>query len=658
MTLGNGSSERTNLQMDLVWVEVQGYKRFEKPAKMNLQGRLVALTGPNEAGKSSFLFALRHLNTSEAFVNTGGVRELTRGLSLRPDQVVVEAGFRLSDEDRHTLSDLSGGENAQWLHVLKYANGERIYHVQPELERDLTPRKDAVQLLKQLLPNPVLNRIIAGDIAKREENIRDLMAALDVEEETLTHDTLEKVSNLANLLTPQNAVDHDGSSLRVDELLRKLLEHERAAPPHRVAIETLSQRIPYFLFFADEDRSLRDAYDLNTDPFPRALANLARLAGLDLHDLRHAVNEQDHGKIETLELKANDRLRQIFEEQWSQSRVSVRIRVDGTVLHILVGSTESTYNSIAEHSDGLRHFVALVAFVTPSTPTSEKPILLIDEAESHLHYDAQADLVQMLAKQDIASKVIYTTHSAGCLPEDLGTGVRLIRPEQNRPDDRSEVQNWFWNAESVGFSPLLFGMGASTLAFVPVRRGLFAEGPADFILLPSLLREATNRSALGFQVVPGLSTIRTEQVPLMQSQATRVAFLVDGDEGGRAIAAKLRQGGVPSEKILTLAGDEHSNLVIEDFVDPNVYCDAVNELLQRRYHERTLLTPENLPKENRPQHLTTLCKARNWEPPSKREIAYQILEYKSKRDIVCAEWCQALIQCYTGITKILEVNPS
>jgi predicted ATP-dependent endonuclease of OLD family len=64
--------------MDLIWVEIQGYKRFEEPAKMNLEGRLVALTGPNEAGKSSFLFAIRHLNTAEAFVNTGGVREFTR----------------------------------------------------------------------------------------------------------------------------------------------------------------------------------------------------------------------------------------------------------------------------------------------------------------------------------------------------------------------------------------------------------------------------------------------------------------------------------------------------------------------------------------------------------------------------------------------------
>jgi AAA domain, putative AbiEii toxin, Type IV TA system len=497
--------------------------------------------------------------------------------------VVVEAGFRLSDDDQHAVSGVPGGENTQWFDVLKYVNGKLRYRVRPVLKRDLTSRKAAVQSLRQLLTDPALMRFAAEVTAELTENIKDLMASLDVEEETLTHDALEKVSNLANLIKPQNAVDHGGSIVKVEEILRGLLEHERAQPPHRAAIEILSQRRPRFLFFSDEDRSLLDAYDLNTNSFPSALANLARLAGLDLDDLRQAVYEQDQGKIETLVERANNQLKRLFEELWSQSGVGVRIRVNGTVLHILVGNTESAYNSIAEHSDGLRHFVALVAFVTLSSPTSQKPILLRDEAESHLHYDAQADLVQMLAKQNIASKVIYTTHSAGCLPEDLGTGVRLIRPEQNRPD-RSEVQNWFWNAESVGFSPLLFGMGASTLAFIPVRRGLFAEGPADFILLPSLLREATNQSALGFQVVPGLSTITAEHVPLIQSQATRVAFLVDGGEGGRDIAAKLKRGSVPPEKIFTLASDEHPNLVLEDFVDPKVYCGAVNELLRRRYH--------------------------------------------------------------------------
>jgi hypothetical protein len=234
--------------MDLIWVEIQGYKRFEKRVKMNLEGRLVALTGPNEAGKSSFLFALRHLNTSEVFVNTGGVRELTRGLSLPSNQVIVEAGFRLSDDDQRAVSGVPGGEKTQWLDVQKSVNATLRYHVRPALKRDLTPRKAVVTSLSQLLTGPALMRFPAEVTSELTENIKDLMASLDVEEETLTNDTLEKVSNLANLIQPQNAADHGESIVRVEEMLRGLLEHERAHPPHRAAIEILSQRRPRFLF--------------------------------------------------------------------------------------------------------------------------------------------------------------------------------------------------------------------------------------------------------------------------------------------------------------------------------------------------------------------------------------------------------------------------
>lgn len=157
--------------------------------------------------------------------------------------------------------------------------------------------------------------------------------------------------------------------------------------------------------------------------------------------------------------------------------------------------------AIAERSDGLRQYVSLLAFATLEK-TEQPPILLIDEAEAHLHYDAQADLVQMFARQELATKVIYTTHSVGCLPEDLGTGVRLV--EMNSPTT-SIIRNWFWETDEPGFSPLLFGIGAKALAFMPVRFALITEGATDIILLPTLFREATGKSSLGFQVVPGLS---------------------------------------------------------------------------------------------------------------------------------------------------------
>ena len=95
--------------------------------------------------------------------------------------------------------------------------------------------------------------------------------------------------------------------------------------------------------------------------------------------------------------------------------VRVYLHVDGTVLHIFARNAGGRLIPIAERSAGLRQFVALLAFIEHEA-ADEDVILLVDEAEAHLHYDAQADLVRVFSKQTVADKIIYTTHSAGCLP--------------------------------------------------------------------------------------------------------------------------------------------------------------------------------------------------------------------------------------------------
>src|SRR5207302_176308 len=98
-----------------------------------------------------------------------------------------------------------------------------------------------------------------------------------------------------------------------------------------------------------------------------------------------------------------------------------------------------------------------------------------------------------------------------------------------------------------GFSPLLASMGAAAMSFTPTRHALIAEGAGDAILLPTLLREASGEHRLGFQVAPGLASVAAASVRDLEAEAGRVGFIVDGDEGGLAIAAKLKGSGVTED---------------------------------------------------------------------------------------------------------------
>ena len=82
--------------MDLALFSVQNYKRFADQSFVKTPGKLVAFVGPNEAGKSSILQALQHVNND----NTFDRREHPRRSSKSP---FLQWTFDL------TTSEINGG---------------------------------------------------------------------------------------------------------------------------------------------------------------------------------------------------------------------------------------------------------------------------------------------------------------------------------------------------------------------------------------------------------------------------------------------------------------------------------------------------------------------------------------------------------------------
>lgn len=219
----------------------------------------------------------------------------------------------------------------------------------------------------------------------------------------------------------------------------------------------------------------------------------------------------------------------------------------------------------------MRTFVGLVCFLA-ARDTGIPPVLMVDEAETHLHYDAQADLVDVLLKHVKASSVIYTTHSPGCLPPDLGTGIRLVSPDPAN-GSASKFKGDFWGSHVPGFSPLLFAMGAGAAAFSVCRRAVLGEGATEMILLPSLLRKATGNAELGYQVAPGLATYTPDLAGM--SVAARVVYLTDDDPGGVEHRKRLQKAGIDASKIHSLP----TGLAIEDLLTSDAYLAAAHALM-------------------------------------------------------------------------------
>ena len=582
--------------MRLIKLKLKDYRRFAGEQSLDLNEDLIALVGPNEAGKSSILTALDLVGG----LAMPGRTDTTRGL---PGPATISALFLLDADDRALLTQIHNGSNVTHVWVEMAAGRDRtVWRPEPYPERDLDPRKRCREQVESLDGDPALDARFSAspELQWDPQLLIDVLTTLASTSQTLTSDAIASIESLAQRLraiehppttgseddaADESEQDRERAMLRefVASALVELAGLERQSHPSQLVTNALNGRTPDIAFFREADRELQSTYNLSeiADNPPPALRNLCALAELDLRAVQADIANGRVPHVEAVFESANAKLKERFHETWKQSDVYPRLTTPlDNVMRVMVAVEGGTdYSFPEERSDGLRWFMALHAFLAARGRT--EPILLVDEAETHLHYDAQADLVDALMSQRITKQVIYSTHSVGCLPPDLGCGIRVVLAAQDA--ERSRIANSYWSVDphedrKVGYTPLLFAMGARLLSLTIPRYGVIAEGPADAVLLPTLFRQATGVSPLPYRIVPGLSDVADADIGSLTHHAGKVVSLADGDSGGRIICDRLRSGGVPAADVFSLEAIR-PDCTLEDLVNPEVLAAAINREL-------------------------------------------------------------------------------
>lgn len=606
--------------MELIGVEIQGFRRFGDSVSVRLLESVIAIVGQNEAGKTSLLEALEELNTRDEIAERDRTRRIDTGTE-------INMRFELKERDWGILQQIDGAEEIEQCILSKKEDGEIVVDLEPSLDHDLEPRKRVRSEIESFTKSAIFQEKLAG---RAKSDIQNLPDVLDSKKDYLGKDTInliqEPVNNLVNLAENVDSDEYNTEqALDLKRSLEELVEHEKESSPEK-ARKLLCQRRPKFLRFDEECRDLKPTYNLKEevpDP-PKALDNLAELANLDLKSLRNSVIQENIALRDDLLESANDELKDEFSEAWVRSDVVPVLSVDGTVLHLHVRTPDDENRApIDQRSDGLRWFIALISFLNQRE--ASQPVLLVDEAESHLSYDAQAELIEVLETQDIAQKVIYTTHSAGCLPSDLGRG---IRPVVTKEGERSTIRNGFW-MDGPGFKPIMGAMGLGPLAFSMARNAIIAEGPSETILLPTLIRQATGKSKLQYQVAPGASNIGGERLPELLSETGRSVILLDGDDAGVESKGTLTDAGADPGKVKTYRDFVGASLEFEDLVDDELYTEAVNDELQAWQEPETELVHANLPDVNRVEAVEQWCEDQGLDSPLKTNVCQRLVEKAS-----------------------------
>lgn len=358
-------------------------------------------------------------------------------LRWRASPATVSPLFVLEPDDRALLAGIHNGDKVTHLWVDLIAGREgSVWRPEPHPFRDLEPRQRCKGLVEALEGDPGLD--VANSTSDEwpwdPQVFVDVKGILASRNDTLTSEAISSLESLGHRLrairspvageagddsSEPTAEDEQRARAREDaaSVLLDLAGIERQPRPVQQVLEALRGRTPEIAYFREVDRELQSTYNLNevaSNP-PPALRNFCALADLDLAVAQSEIAAGRWPHVEAIFEAANLRLRERFRDTWTQSDVYPRLStpLDGIMRIMVSVEGGGDYSVPEERSDGLRWFMALHAFL--AARGKEKPVLLVDEAETHLHYDAQADLIDALMSQRIARQVIYTTHSVGCL---------------------------------------------------------------------------------------------------------------------------------------------------------------------------------------------------------------------------------------------------
>lgn len=567
--------------MRLVRVQISGFGRI-RSSGFSADRKLTAILGPNEAGKSTLLRALLSLNDNAPLPSAGR----NRTSNITDSDLVVEADFALDPADLAEFVDEDWVALPKKIFVRKLAGGSVSVTLDSEPVHRPSVWSDAVGALNTFHSHAGSELAVSDDLPDEVNAARELIsetfermdAQVRARDVSVSFDELAAVSDALAAQRSSSLWDEGDTFQRVSEKMRPLISHPQ---PGASMQKHLARRVPKFEMFTEEDRQLRHEYPFDelTDGAPRALGNLLGLAGQSLGEV--LPNSSRRTAVATAQDAATETLEHVFEHAWKQHPIAVKLGFESDRLILLVRDKSPGGQTIAfdERSDGLRTFVALTAFL--ATRSGEvPPILLIDEAEARLHWDAQADLIAVLQSSSEVGQILYTTHSPGCLPPDLGTGVIFVQPSKEDANS-STIRRDFWSVQAedaFGAAPILFMMGASAAAFSRLRKAVVAEGPSDMMLLPTLFRAATKLAELDFQVVPGISTTSKERLAELDHAGVRVAYLVDGDAQGVVWRRQLREdGGVEDARIKSLP----EGVAVEDLFDRDFYLGVFLRLADR-----------------------------------------------------------------------------
>ena len=553
--------------MRLKQARVKQYRSIRDTGWFEIEDLKTILVGPNEAGKTVLLQALRQLNPPEGVRGFDALRDYPRSeyndittKKVYPENVtVVEAKFELEPKDIEVIpSEFANATyvcerrlNNLWRHDFEGARSDVKYsdigkdltrlaaHVDGRKEPEDTNRGDELEsITKDWEASDIIDVKRAEPIRQWLKNVLPLIEEGSNEEKR--YDKLSEISEFP--ASKQEALD----TLRQRLPICVLFDNYFRVRP-LIHLEHLAQRLKTGVL--DDDH-----YDYGNECLLRLLGFTAReLSDLGKADEPHPddpaalQNYRDQLDKRSYQLNAasvrlTDEIKKVWVPDTKKAEADrLRVVADQQYLKVVVEDDLGVEIELDQRSEGFQWLVSFfVVFFAETAGKHQNAILLLDEPGLSLHGLKQREFRATVSRLAELSQTLYTTHSPFLVGPDELDLVRVVEMTDRRIG--TKVHSMVTASDPGALLPLQEALGYDLAqSLFAQQRNLVLEGLTDYWYVEcvaELLREAglVNLKE-SIALVPASSAGKVVYfATILHSHQLKVAALLDSDAAGEQVA--------------------------------------------------------------------------------------------------------------------------
>jgi energy-coupling factor transporter ATP-binding protein EcfA2 len=239
--------------MRMVSLRIAGFRRFERETTLDLTPRVLAVVGPNEAGKSTLLDALEYLSSppEDGF----GDRDFSGWTQPDGEKAILSALFEVEEDDQAALAGIPGAASVRLWHVWRKADGSAQAAVIPEIERPQEKRRAVREDLGRLLarktrPGEDLWLQRPSEVIPREDASEEEAPEAPQGEPTVEELAVQVLNGLSELLLP--ALFREAAGLGRTASLQLQVAGGLASTPPRL-LPQLEGEAGHVVYLTDSD---------------------------------------------------------------------------------------------------------------------------------------------------------------------------------------------------------------------------------------------------------------------------------------------------------------------------------------------------------------------------------------------------------------------